>query len=142
MWVYTRLWQEKVYTQGQFKLTQRNFVNSCINFGNSCIGFFETIRLTIYKTLLPSKKFGNINLSRQFYLKEFVTLLGLKFFLWKNRNFWFQKNSIQICIFNCNNVFLWDCMGKGACIKRMVAARNYSTNTIMEKKNKQRGRGV
>ena len=25
-------------------------------------------------------------------------------------------------------------MGKGACIKRMVAARNYSTNTIMEKK--------
>ena len=28
-------------------------------------------------------------------------------------------------------------MGKGACIKRMVAVRNYSTNTIMEK-NKQR----
>ena len=27
-------------------------------------------------------------------------------------------------------------MGKGACIKRMVAVRNYSTNTIMEK-NKQ-----
>ena len=31
-------------------------------------------------------------------------------------------------------------MGKGACIKRMVAVRNYSTNTIMEK-NKQRGKG-
>ena len=30
-------------------------------------------------------------------------------------------------------------MGKGACIKRMVAVRNYSTNTIMEK-NKQRGK--
>ena len=28
---------------------------------------------------------------------------------------------------------------KGACIKRMVAVRNYSTNTIMEK-NKQRGK--
>ena len=28
-------------------------------------------------------------------------------------------------------------MSKGACIKRMVAVRNYSTNTIMEKKNKQ-----
>ena len=28
-------------------------------------------------------------------------------------------------------------MGKGACIKRMVAVRNYSTNTIMEK-SKQR----
>ena len=31
-------------------------------------------------------------------------------------------------------------MGKDACIKRMVAVRNYSTNTIMEK-NKQRGKG-
>ena len=31
-------------------------------------------------------------------------------------------------------------MGKGACIKRMGAVRNYSTNTVMEK-NKQRGRG-
>ena len=31
-------------------------------------------------------------------------------------------------------------MGKGACIKRMGAVKNYSTNTIMEK-NKQRGRG-
>ena len=30
--------------------------------------------------------------------------------------------------------------GKGADIKRMVAVRNYSTNTIMEK-NKQRGEG-
>ena len=30
--------------------------------------------------------------------------IGLKFLLWKNRNFSFQKNSIQICIFNCNNV--------------------------------------
>ena len=28
-------------------------------------------------------------------------------------------------------------MGKGACIERMVAVRNYSINTIMEK-NKQR----
>ena len=26
-------------------------------------------------------------------------------------------------------------MGKGACIKRMVAVRNYSANTIMEKTN-------
>ena len=29
-------------------------------------------------------------------------------------------------------------MGKGACIKRMAAIRNYSTNTIVEKKQ---GRG-
>ena len=32
-------------------------------------------------------------------------------------------------------------MGKGACIKRMVAVRNYSTNTVMGK-NKQRRKGV
>ena len=32
-------------------------------------------------------------------------------------------------------------MGKGACIKRMVAVRNYSTNTIIEK-NKQRQKRV
>ena len=31
-------------------------------------------------------------------------------------------------------------VGKGACIKRMVAVRNYSTNTIMQKTNI-RGRG-
>ena len=30
-------------------------------------------------------------------------------------------------------------MGKGACVKRMVAVRNYSTNTIKEK-NKTRGK--
>ena len=30
-------------------------------------------------------------------------------------------------------------IGKGACIKRMVAARNYSTNTIMEKKTNRGG---
>ena len=28
-------------------------------------------------------------------------------------------------------------MGKSACIKRMIAVRNYSTNTIMEKTNKE-----
>ena len=38
------------------------------------------------------------------------------------------------------NVFLWDCMGKGAYIKRMAAVRNYSTNTIMEKTIKGKGR--
>ena len=32
-------------------------------------------------------------------------------------------------------------MGKGACIKRMVAVRNYSTNTIMEKSKKMGKRG-
>ena len=32
-------------------------------------------------------------------------------------------------------------MGKGACIKKMVAVRSYSTNTIMEKTNKGGRRG-
>ena len=32
-------------------------------------------------------------------------------------------------------------MANGCHIKRMVAVRNYSTNTIMEKKNKQEGEG-
>ena len=30
-------------------------------------------------------------------------------------------------------------MSKGACIKRMVAVRNYITNTIMEKKQREGG---
>ena len=32
-------------------------------------------------------------------------------------------------------------MGNGGCIKRMVAVRNHSTNTIMEKTNKGGRRG-
>ena len=59
--------------------------------------------------------------------------LGLKFVLWKNRNFWFQKTPFRYVFPIAINVFLWDCMGKGACSKRVVAVRNYSTNTIMEK---------
>ena len=30
-------------------------------------------------------------------------------------------------------------MGKGACIKKMIAVRNYSTNTIMEKNTEEEG---
>ena len=30
-------------------------------------------------------------------------------------------------------------MGKGVCVKKMVAVRNYSANTIMEKKQIERG---
>ena len=33
-------------------------------------------------------------------------------------------------------------MGKGACIKRMGAVKNYSTNTTMEKNKQGDGRGV
>ena len=72
--------------------------------------------------------------------------LGLNFLLWKNINFWFQKNSIQICIFNCNNMFLRDCcMGKGACIKRMVAVdddRRLVTSDVTAYVNKNQYRVV
>ena len=68
-----------------------------------------------------------------------MTYLRLKFLLWTNRNFWFQKTPFRYVFSIAINVFLWDCMGKGACIKRMVAARNYSTNTIMEKKTNRGG---
>ena len=50
----------------------------------------------------------------------------------------FTKTSFRyvfsIAIMLANNVFLWDCMGKGAYIKRMVAVINYNANSIMEKK--------
>ena len=32
-------------------------------------------------------------------------------------------------------------MSKGACIKRMVPVRNYSTNTIIEETNRREGEG-
>ena len=61
--------------------------------------------------------------------------LGLKFLLSKNRNFSFPKKTPLRYVFSIAiNVFLRDCIGKGACIKRMGAVRNYSTNTIIEKK--------
>ena len=52
-------------------------------FGNSCIGFFQTRKLTIYKTtsfrksytfesLLPAEKFGNINLYQQTVLLKMI----------------------------------------------------------------------
>ena len=67
--------------------------------------------------------------------------LGWKFLVWKNRNVSFQKISFQICIFNCNKCILVRLYGKGACIKKNGVVKNYNTNPIMEKKNKQRGRG-
>ena len=66
--------------------------------------------------------------------------LGLKFFYGKIEIFGFKKTPFRYVFSIAINVSLWDCMGKGACIKRMVAVRNYSANTIMEK-NKQ-GEGV
>ena len=53
----------------------------------------------------------------------------------------FKKTPFRYVFSIAINVFLWDCMSKGAGIKRMVAVRNNSTNTIMEK-NKHREEGV
>ena len=60
----------------------------------------------------------------------------MKFFYGKTGIFDFIKIPFR-CMFSIAiNVFLWDCMGKGACIKRIGAVRNYSTNTIIEKTNR------
>ena len=65
--------------------------------------------------------------------------LRLKFFLRKNRNFWFKKTPFRHAFSIAINVFLWDYMGKGTCIKRMVAARNYRTKTIINQKTEGEG---
>ena len=56
--------------------------------------------------------------------------LGFKFILWENRNFDFEKSSFKYVFSITINVSLWDCIGKGACIERMRAVKNYNTNTI------------
>ena len=66
--------------------------------------------------------------------------LGLKFLLWKYRNFLFQNNSRYVfsiaimysCVTICERCLYH--------IKRMVAVRNYSKDIIMEKKTN-RGKG-
>ena len=58
-------------------------------------------------SVLPAEKFWNIILAHSFIKNNFWLYLGLKFPFWTNRNFWFKKkNSIKICIFNCNKCFL------------------------------------
>ena len=54
------------------------------------------------------------------------------------QKFLISKKSIQIFIFICNKCILVR-LGKGACITRMGALRNYSTNTIIEKTESGRG---
>ena len=45
----------------------------------------------------------------------------------------FKKTPFRYVFSIAINVFLWDCMGKDACITRMGAVRNYSANFIMKK---------
>ena len=66
--------------------------------------------------------------------------LGLKFLLWKNINVWFQNNCRYV--FSIAIMYSCETVGRGACIKRMVAVRNYSTNTIIEKKQTEGRVGV
>ena len=42
----------------------------------------------------------------------------------KIENFDFKKTPFRYVFSITTNVFLWDCMGKGACIKKMGAVRN------------------
>ena len=55
-------------------------------------------------------------------------------------NFLISKNYIQISMyFQLQKMYSCETLCKGACITRIVEVRNYNTNTIMEKKTKQRG---
>ena len=67
-----------------------------------------------------------------------MTLQDWNFFYGKIEIFDFQKTPFRYVFSIAINVLLWDCMGKGACVKRMGAVRNCSTNTIMEKKQGER----
>ena len=128
-------------------------------FGNNCIGFFQTRKLTIYKmtsarksytskfvkkyntSLLPAEKFRIINLYQRTVLLKIIYNFRIEISFMEKYKFLISKKLHQIYIFNWNNAFLWDCMGKSTCIKKMVAVRNYSTNTIMEKTNRGEWRG-
>ena len=79
MGVYQAIRQEKFYTQGQLKLTYIKDLSKTLifrqlktKFGNSCTGFFQTRKLTFYKTLLPAEKFGNINLHQQTVILKII----------------------------------------------------------------------
>ena len=93
-------------------------------FGNNCIGFFQITKVNLKWPLseivyisksvkkitpLTAEKFGNINLYQHTVLFKIIYDWRIKFLLWKNVNFWFQKNSIQICIFSCNKCIFWGC---------------------------------
>ena len=71
-----------------------------------------------------------------------MTLQDWNFFYGKIEIFDFQQTPFKYVFSIAINVLLWDCMGKGACMKRMGAVRNCSTNTIMEKKRERGGRGL
>ena len=76
-------------------------------------------------------------MSADSFIKNNLWLYDWNSFYGKIEIFDFKKTPFRyICIFNCNNVFLWDCMGKGAFIKRMdgCSQKLQYTNTIMEKK--------
>ena len=70
-----------------------------------------------------------------------MTLQDWNFFYGKIEISDFQQTPFKYVFSIAINVLLWDCMGKGACMKRMGAVRNCSTNTIMKKKKGKRGEG-
>ena len=58
-------------------------------------------------TLLPSKKFGNINLYQQTVLLKIVYDLGLKFLYGQIEIFDFKKTPFRYVFSIAINVFLW-----------------------------------
>ena len=57
-------------------------------------------------TLLPAEKFGNINLYQQTVLLKIIYEFMIEISFIEKYKFLISKNSIQICIFNRNSVFL------------------------------------
>ena len=75
--------------------------------------------------LLPDEKFVTINLYQQTVSLKIIYYFRIEISFTGKQKFFIQ---------NAINVFLWVNVGKSACITRMGAVRNYSTNTIMDKK--------
>ena len=85
-----------------------------INFGHSRIGFFQTRKLTIYKMTSVRKSYSYISkFVKHYYLLTVQQPVLLK--------------------------IIYDFRIEISFMERMVAVRNYSTNTIMEKNTQGEG---
>ena len=90
-------------------------------------------------TLLPVEQFGNMNLYHQTVLLKII--YGIISFMKKQKLLISKKTPFKyvfsIAIMHSCGTVVW----VNVCLyQRMVAVRNYSTNTIVEK-SKQRGKG-
>ena len=90
-----------------------------------------------FQSLLKNVKLLPADNSADSFIKNNLWLQDWNFFYGKTEIFDFKKTPFRYVFSVAINVFLCDCIAKGACIKRMGAVRNYSTNTIMEKTDRE-----